>query len=100
MNIDSHLLQEYMRVMGLHGAVYWSSHYITAFVKLAVMMLIIAVCMCNLRFESNGAYISGRSNTFLVFVLLLFYANTIVWFAFAMATLMKTGMTATVSSII
>jgi hypothetical protein len=86
-----------MRVMGLHGAVYWSSHYITAFLKLAVLMLIIAVCMCNLHFErdgfNDGAYISGRSNTFLVFILLLFYANTIVWFAFAIAALMKTGRT-------
>lgn len=87
-----------MRVMGLHGAVYWSSHYITAFIKLAFMMLIVAVCMCNVHFKDDGAYITGRSNTFLVFVLLLFYANAIVWFAFAMATLMKTGKTVPVFS--
>lgn len=81
-----------MRVMGLHDLIYWLSHFTTAFVKMLVMMLIIAVLMCYLSFTSDGARITESSDVILIFILFIIYGCTAIWFAFVCATLMKNGL--------
>ncbi len=77
--------------MGLHASVYWMSHYVTAYIKMILMMVCVTIIMCFVHFDSSAGAITAHSNALLIFVFLLCYASAIAWFAFAVATIMKTG---------
>ena len=79
-------LQELLKIMGLPNWMNWMTWFFDAFFATFLTVGIVVVLICV---EWNSAYgkIIMDSNWFMMFVFLMLYGVSLIWFKFALSTL-------------
>jgi len=89
--------QEYMKLMGMKGSLYWAAWYLKFTIFMVISVVIMAFVFHIKIGGERGVITYGDRNVTLVFLLL--YAISVMTFCFAISTFFSKGLISTVLDI-